>query len=118
MELVWSEIGTKIRDLLEMGRSGVVASLIATSQRLQTHEQKVYNLVFKCWCLFFFAQFSNYEFMIFDSVVRLLFALYVQLMILQNVLFLEYCLSTDISSAKIKPNGIFLVEQKCMSWVL
>lgn len=46
MELVWSEIGTKVRDLLEMGRSGVVASLIATSQRLQTHEQKVYNLVF------------------------------------------------------------------------
>lgn len=46
MDLVWSEIGTKVRDLLEMGRSGVVASLIATSQRLQTHELKVYNLVF------------------------------------------------------------------------
>ena len=46
MELLWSEIGTKVGDLLDMGRSGVVASLIAASQRLQTHEQKVYYLVF------------------------------------------------------------------------
>lgn len=57
-----------------------------------------------------FVHFFNYEFMIFDSVVRLLFVLYVQLMNLQNVLFLEYYLSTDISFVKIKPNGIFLVE--------
>ncbi|KAA0059354.1 pumilio-like protein 23 [Cucumis melo var. makuwa] len=50
MELVWSEIGTKIRDLLEMGRSGVVASLIATSQRLQTHEQKCCEALVRAVC--------------------------------------------------------------------
>ncbi|XP_038898236.1 pumilio homolog 23 isoform X1 [Benincasa hispida] len=50
MELVWSEIGTKVRDLLEMGRSGVVASLIATSQRLQTHEQKCCEALVRAVC--------------------------------------------------------------------
>lgn len=121
MELLWSEIGTKLGDLLEMGRSGVIASLIATSQRLQTHERKVYNLIFE-FLLFinmylnvdvnilFSFHFSNDEFMIFDSVVRLFFVLYVQLMNLQDALCLEYYLLTDISLAKIKPNGIFLEE--------
>ncbi|XP_022992154.1 pumilio homolog 23-like [Cucurbita maxima] len=50
MELVWSEIGTKVRDLLEMGKSGVVASLIATSQRLQTHEQKCCEALVRAVC--------------------------------------------------------------------
>ncbi|XP_057980901.1 pumilio homolog 23 [Malania oleifera] len=40
MELIWEELGTKFMDLLEMGRSGVIASLIAASQRLHTHEHK------------------------------------------------------------------------------
>ncbi|KAF5732078.1 pumilio 23 [Tripterygium wilfordii] len=40
MELIWEELGQKFRALLEMGRSGVVASLIASSQRLHTHEHK------------------------------------------------------------------------------
>lgn len=56
--------------------------------------------------------------MIFDSVARLLFVLYVQLMIPRDALFLEYYLLTDISLVKIKPNGIFLVELKYMSWAL
>lgn len=43
MEIIWDELGLKFKDLLEMGRSGVIASLIAASQRLHTHEQKVYN---------------------------------------------------------------------------
>lgn len=44
MALIWEELGGKFRELLEMGRSGVVAALIAASQRLHTHERKVYYL--------------------------------------------------------------------------
>lgn len=40
MALIWEELGGKFRELLEMGRSGVVAALIAASQRLHTHERK------------------------------------------------------------------------------
>lgn len=41
MELIWEELGTKFKDLLEMGRSGVIASLMAASHRLHTHDYKV-----------------------------------------------------------------------------
>lgn len=44
MELIWEELGPKFRELLEMGRSGVIASLIAACQRLHIHEHKVYCL--------------------------------------------------------------------------
>ncbi|KAG4199356.1 hypothetical protein ERO13_A05G141800v2 [Gossypium hirsutum] len=40
MELIWEELGLKFADLFGMGRSGVIASLIAACQRLQTHEYK------------------------------------------------------------------------------
>ncbi|XP_059639993.1 pumilio homolog 23 [Cornus florida] len=40
MDFIWEELGTKFKDLLERGRSGVIASLIAASQRLHSHEQK------------------------------------------------------------------------------
>ncbi|XVF25299.1 hypothetical protein REPUB_Repub13aG0201400 [Reevesia pubescens] len=40
MELIWQEFGLKFGDLLGMGRSGVIASLVAACQRLQTHEYK------------------------------------------------------------------------------
>lgn len=40
MELIWEELGPKFTDLLEMGRSGVTASLIAASLRLHSHEHK------------------------------------------------------------------------------
>ncbi|XP_021295000.1 pumilio homolog 23 isoform X1 [Herrania umbratica] len=40
MELMWEELGLKFEDLLGMGKSGVIASLIAACQRLQTHEYK------------------------------------------------------------------------------
>ena len=43
MESIWEELGPKFKVLLEMGRSGVIASLLAASQRLDTHAQKVYN---------------------------------------------------------------------------
>ncbi|XVF86992.1 hypothetical protein PTKIN_Ptkin18bG0084900 [Pterospermum kingtungense] len=40
MELIWEELGLKFEVLLGMRRSGVIASLIAACQRLQTHEYK------------------------------------------------------------------------------
>ncbi|KAK4791638.1 hypothetical protein SAY86_032051 [Trapa natans] len=40
MDVIWEELGTKFRDLLLMGRSGVVASLLAASHKLSTHEHK------------------------------------------------------------------------------
>ncbi|KAE8655366.1 Pumilio-like protein 23 [Hibiscus syriacus] len=40
IEMIWEELGLKFADLLEMGRSGIIASLIAACQRLQTHEYK------------------------------------------------------------------------------
>lgn len=41
MEIVWDELGSKFKDLLEMGRSGVVASVVAACQRLHSNENKV-----------------------------------------------------------------------------
>ncbi|KAL6996184.1 hypothetical protein U1Q18_006318 [Sarracenia purpurea var. burkii] len=40
LELIWEELGPKFKDLLGMGKAGVIASLIAASQRLHSHEQK------------------------------------------------------------------------------
>ncbi|XP_057505237.1 pumilio homolog 23 [Actinidia eriantha] len=40
MELIWEELGPKFKDLLGMGKPGVIASVIAASQRLHSHEQK------------------------------------------------------------------------------
>ncbi|KAM1010887.1 hypothetical protein ACFX13_047045 [Malus domestica] len=40
MELIWEELGSKFKDLLKTGKSGVIASLIAASQRLHTYEHK------------------------------------------------------------------------------
>ncbi|XP_010471257.1 PREDICTED: pumilio homolog 23 [Camelina sativa] len=40
MGLIWEELAPRVKDLLEQGKSGVVASLIAASQRLQCHEHK------------------------------------------------------------------------------
>jgi len=41
MGIMWEELAPRFKDLLEQGKSGVVASLIAVSQRLQSHENKV-----------------------------------------------------------------------------
>ncbi|KAJ4958593.1 hypothetical protein NE237_025704 [Protea cynaroides] len=38
--LFWEELGSKFKELLGIGRSGVVASLLAASQKLHTHENK------------------------------------------------------------------------------
>ncbi|CDO97786.1 unnamed protein product [Coffea canephora] len=40
MDLIWVDLGTKLKDLFEMGRSGVVASLVAACERLHSHENK------------------------------------------------------------------------------
>lgn len=40
IELILEELGQKFGELLEMGRSGVIASLVAACQRLQAHEHK------------------------------------------------------------------------------
>ncbi|KAK1280740.1 hypothetical protein QJS04_geneDACA004824 [Acorus gramineus] len=40
MELIWEELGPHIKELLEVGKPGVVASLLAACQRLQTHCQE------------------------------------------------------------------------------
>lgn len=45
-EMIWEELGTKFRDLLVMGRSGVIASLIASSHKLSLHEHKVSKCIF------------------------------------------------------------------------
>lgn len=42
IELIWGELGQEFKDLLEKGMAGVVASVIAASQRLHSHEHKVY----------------------------------------------------------------------------
>lgn len=40
LELIWKELGTRFKDLFGMGKSGVVASLLAACHRLYSHEQK------------------------------------------------------------------------------
>jgi len=41
MELIWEELGPNLEGLFKMGRSGVVASLVAASERLHINEHKV-----------------------------------------------------------------------------
>ncbi|KAG8091335.1 hypothetical protein GUJ93_ZPchr0012g20525 [Zizania palustris] len=36
MELIWDELGSNIKELLELGKTGVVASILAACQRLET----------------------------------------------------------------------------------
>ncbi|KAL0801643.1 hypothetical protein Bca101_056819 [Brassica carinata] len=40
MGIIWEELSPRIKDLLEQGKSGVVAFMLAASQRLQSHEHK------------------------------------------------------------------------------
>lgn len=50
MEIVWDELGSKFKDLLEMGRSGVVASVVAACQRLHSNENKCCQAVAAAVC--------------------------------------------------------------------
>ncbi|CAI9114512.1 OLC1v1015251C2 [Oldenlandia corymbosa var. corymbosa] len=40
MELIWADLGARFKDLLDLGRSGVVASIVAACRRLHTHENE------------------------------------------------------------------------------
>lgn len=50
MEIVWDELGSKFKNLLEMGRSGVVASVVAACQRLHSNESKCCEAVAAAVC--------------------------------------------------------------------
>lgn len=41
IDVVWEELGPKIKDLLANGKSGVVASLLAACKRHNTHGREV-----------------------------------------------------------------------------
>lgn len=51
VELMWKELGTKFKDLFGMGKSGVVASLLAASHRLHSHEQKCCQALIGAVCM-------------------------------------------------------------------
>ncbi|KAL6496900.1 hypothetical protein OROGR_028829 [Orobanche gracilis] len=51
IKLIFAELGSKFRELLELGRSGVVAALIAASERLQILEHKCCQALADAVCL-------------------------------------------------------------------
>ncbi|KAL6568341.1 hypothetical protein OROHE_004025 [Orobanche hederae] len=51
IKLIFEELGSKFRKLLELGRSGVVAALIAASERLQILEHKCCQALADAVCL-------------------------------------------------------------------
>ncbi|XP_028787753.1 pumilio homolog 23-like, partial [Neltuma alba] len=50
MEVIWEELGPNIESLFKMGRSGVVAALIAASERLHIHEHKSCQVLAETVC--------------------------------------------------------------------
>ncbi|QCE13394.1 nucleolar protein 9 [Vigna unguiculata] len=50
MELIWEELGPNLEDLFKMGRSGVVASLVAASERLHVNERKCCEVLAEAVC--------------------------------------------------------------------
>ncbi|XP_019244042.1 PREDICTED: pumilio homolog 23 isoform X2 [Nicotiana attenuata] len=50
MDLIWEELGTKFHDLFEMGKSGVVASVLAATQRLHSHEHECCQAIAAAVC--------------------------------------------------------------------
>ncbi|KAI7737970.1 hypothetical protein M8C21_004932 [Ambrosia artemisiifolia] len=51
VELIWTELGKKFKDVFGMGKSGVVASLLATCHRLHTHEQQCCQALIGAVCM-------------------------------------------------------------------
>nr|XP_043623770.1 pumilio homolog 23 [Erigeron canadensis]XP_043623771.1 pumilio homolog 23 [Erigeron canadensis] len=51
VELIWKELGTRFKDLFGMGKSGVVASLLAACHKLQTHEHKCCQALLGAVCM-------------------------------------------------------------------
>ncbi|RDX69494.1 Pumilio-like 23, partial [Mucuna pruriens] len=50
MELIWEELGPNMEDLFKMGKSGVVASLVAASERLHVNEHKCCQVLAEAVC--------------------------------------------------------------------
>nr|KYP72025.1 Pumilio domain-containing protein C14orf21 isogeny [Cajanus cajan] len=50
MELIWEELGPNMEGLFKMGRSGVVASLVAASERLHVNEHKCCQVLAEAVC--------------------------------------------------------------------
>ncbi|CAH8359410.1 unnamed protein product [Eruca vesicaria subsp. sativa] len=50
MGLIWEELAPRFKDLLEQGKSGVVAFLLSASQRLQSHEHKCLEALADALC--------------------------------------------------------------------
>ncbi|KAF6148851.1 hypothetical protein GIB67_014222 [Kingdonia uniflora] len=50
MDLIWEELGGKFKELLEVGRSGVIASILVATQRLQTHGHKCCQVLAAAVC--------------------------------------------------------------------
>ncbi|XP_054781019.1 pumilio homolog 23 isoform X2 [Prosopis cineraria] len=50
MEVIWEELGPNIESLFKMGRAGVVAALIAASERLHIHEHKSCQVLAETMC--------------------------------------------------------------------
>lgn len=63
MELIYEELAPNMEGLFQMGRSGVVASLIAACERLHVNEHKVCTSVAVCLISGFL---YTYLFMILD----------------------------------------------------
>ncbi|KAK7285692.1 hypothetical protein RJT34_20470 [Clitoria ternatea] len=51
IKLIWEELAPNMEDLLKMGRSGVVASLAAASERLHVNEHKCCQVLAEAVCL-------------------------------------------------------------------
>lgn len=50
INMIWEELGLKIRDLLSIGKPGVAASLIAACQRFQTHDHECCDILAAAVC--------------------------------------------------------------------
>ncbi|KAJ1431901.1 pumilio-family RNA-binding repeatprotein [Sesbania bispinosa] len=50
MKMIWEELGPNMEGLFQMGRSGVVASLIAACERLHINEHKCCQVLAKTVC--------------------------------------------------------------------
>lgn len=83
--MIFEELGQRFRDLLELGRAGVVAALVAASQRLKCNQHEVFFYI--CMCiivitlnadLLLLSLFINFGYvMVSDSVVKPLLMLFV-----------------------------------------
>lgn len=81
MELIWDELRPNMEGLFQMGRSGVVASLIAACERLHINEHKVCNLVivsrisgFLYTCCYFYYVLKLFYFILFHIFMKSLIA--------------------------------------------